>query len=79
MALVCLSIEWARSAKSIRVAALHPGTVDTALSEPFQQNVPEGKLFAPEHAAARLLERVDALHDGASGRFLAYDGEDIPW
>ena len=79
MALKCLAIEWARSAKSIRVAALHPGTTDTRLSEPFQQNVPEGKLFSPEKTAAYLLDRLDELHDGPSGRFLAYDGEEIPW
>ena len=79
MGLKCLAIEWARSAKSIRVAALHPGTTDTALSEPFQQNVPDGKLFAPERTARFLLARMDELHDGPSGRFLAYDGEEIPW
>ena len=79
MALKCLSIEWARSAKSVRVAALHPGTTDTALSEPFQQNVPAGKLFPPQKTARFLLERMDELHDGPSGRFLAYDGEEIPW
>ena len=79
MALKCLAIEWARSAKSVRVAALHPGTTDTALSEPFRQNVPDGKLFPPEKTAGHLLARMDELHDGPSGRFLAWDGEEIPW
>ncbi len=79
MALKCIAIEWARSAKSVRVAALHPGTTDTALSEPFQGSVPEGKLFSPEKTAGLLLERMDELHDAPSGRFLAYDGEEIPW
>ncbi len=79
MALKCLSIEWQRTAKRIRVAALHPGTTDTALSEPFQQNVPEGKLFSADKTAAYLIERLDELHDYQSGRFIAYDGEEIPW
>lgn len=79
MSLKCLAIEWARSAKSIRVAALHPGTTDTALSVPFQRNVPEGKLFSAEKTAKLLIEQIDCLHDHPSGRFIAYDGEEIPW
>ena len=79
MALKCLSIEWGRGSSSLRVAALHPGTTDTALSKPFQQNVPEGKLFPPDKTAGFLLARMDELHDGPTGRFLAWDGEEIPW
>ena len=79
MSLKCLAIEWQRSAKSIRVAALHPGTTDTPLSGPFQANVPEGKLFTPAFTAERLIERIDGLHDRPSGQFLAWDGESISW
>ena len=79
MVLKTLAIEWARSSKRLRVAALHPGTTDTALSEPFQDNVPEGKLFAPTKTASLLLEQIDRLHERESGCFLAYDGEVIPW
>ena len=79
MALKCLAIEWSRTRKRIRVAALHPGTTDTRLSAPFQSNVPDGKLFSPEKTAGYLLARIDELHDGPSGRFLAWDGEEIPW
>ena len=79
MSLKCLAIEWARTRKRVRVAALHPGTTDTGLSEPFQANVPEGKLFSPERTAGYLLDRIDELHEGPSGRFLAWDGEEIPW
>ncbi|MFK7996750.1 MAG: SDR family NAD(P)-dependent oxidoreductase [Granulosicoccus sp.] len=79
MALKCLSIEWARTSKSIRVAALHPGTTDSRLSKPFQKNVPEGKLFPPQKTAALLIEQIEQLHERDSGCFIAYDGEDIPW
>lgn len=83
MALKCLAIEWKRSAKSVRVAALHPGTTDTALSRPFQQNVPDGKLFAPEATAGYLLDCIDGLHarpgDLDEDVFLAWDGSTIPW
>ena len=79
MSLKCLSIEWARNAKNIRVAALHPGTTDSELSEPFQKNVPDGKLFSPEKTAGLLIEQIEQLHAGPSGVFIAYDGEEIPW
>lgn len=79
MSLKCLSIEWARTAKSLRVAALHPGTTDSRLSQPFQKNVPEGKLFAPEKTASLLIEQIERLHEHNSGCFIAYDGEEIPW
>ncbi len=79
MSLKCLSIEWARTASNIRVVALHPGTTDTALSVPFQRNVPQGKLFPADKTARLLVEQIEGLHDQASGRFIAYDGEEIPW
>lgn len=79
MVLKCLSIEWARNARSIRVAALHPGTTDSRLSKPFQKNVPAGKLFTPDKTAALLVEQIHQLHKRDSGCFIAYDGEDIPW
>ncbi|MFK7860577.1 MAG: SDR family NAD(P)-dependent oxidoreductase [Granulosicoccus sp.] len=79
MALKCLSVEWSRTAKSIRVAALHPGTTDSRLSKPFQKNVPEGKLFSPGKTAGLLIAQIEQLHRRNSGCFIDYDGEDIPW
>ena len=61
------------------MAALHPGTVDTALSRPFQSGVPERQLFSADRSAARLLEVVDGLESGDSGGFFAWDGSPIPW
>jgi len=79
MALKCLSIEWQRSAPNVRVVALHPGTTDTPLSKPFQQHVPDDKLFATNKTADFLVQRLNELHDYPSGRFIAYDGEELPW
>lgn len=79
MSLKCLSIEWQRVAKNIRVLALHPGTTDSRLSKPFQKNVPAGKLFSAEKTAGLLLEQISTAHSMPSGRFIAYDGEEIPW
>ena len=33
----CMAIEFARRKQNIAVVMLHPGTVDTDLSEPFQK------------------------------------------
>lgn len=74
-----LSIELGRRAKNVICVGLHPGTVDTDLSRPFQRNVPDDKLFTPEHAARQLLEVVDGLRPEHHGRVLDYAGEVIPW
>lgn len=79
MSLKGLSIEWQRVARNIRVLALHPGTTDSRLSKPFQKNVPAGKLFSPEKTAGLLLEQIGLAQNYPSGRFIAYDGEEIPW
>jgi len=78
-ALKCLAIEWQRAATNVIVVALHPGTTATALSEPFQANVPAGKLFTPAKTAGLLLQVLNSLQHSDSGKFLAYDGTEIGW
>ena len=77
MVLKTLSIEQARRNPESIVVGLHPGTVDSALSAPFQSNVPEGKLFAPAYAAGRLLQVIDGLGPGDTGSVFAWDGSRI--
>jgi len=79
MGLKTLATEWRRTLPNVVVAALHPGTTDTALSKPFQSNVPEDKLFTADKSAACLLDVLAGLAPGDSGRFWAYDGKEIPW
>lgn len=59
------------------VVALHPGTVDTALSKPFQANVPAGSLFAPDRAAVQLLDVIEGLGVTDSGKMFAWDGVEV--
>ncbi len=73
------SIELARRAPELLCVALHPGTVDTGLSEPFQQGVPEGKLFEVERAARQLLEVLDGLGPEHTGSFFDWAGEPVEW
>ncbi|MDT8439602.1 MAG: SDR family oxidoreductase [Wenzhouxiangellaceae bacterium] len=73
------SIELARRNRNAIVAALHPGTTDTGLSQPFQANVPAHKLFSVEKTAGLLLEVIDGLKSDDSGGFFAWDGSTIAW
>jgi NAD(P)-dependent dehydrogenase (short-subunit alcohol dehydrogenase family) len=59
------------------VVGLHPGTVDSALSKPFQANVAAGKLFDPERAALQLLDVIEGFKPSDSGKLFAWDGEEI--
>lgn len=71
------SIELARKRPNAACIGLHPGTVDTRLSEPFQGNVPEGKLFTPDYSAEHLLEVVDQVTPDQSGCVFDWAGEII--
>jgi len=76
---VNLSIELRRRARGIICVALHPGTVDTALSQPFQAGVAAERLFEPARAARQLLDVIDGLGPHDNGGFFAWDAQRIPW
>ena len=63
--------------KDVYAVALHPGTTDTGLSEPFQANVKPEKLFTAEYSAGAMLDVLDGLRETDSGAFFAYDGSRI--
>ena len=79
MALKTLSIEWQHSHPRGCVAALHPGTNDTALSKPFQSNVAADDLFDPAYTASMFIDLLTGLKPADSGRFWAWNGEILPW
>ncbi len=72
------SVELARTNKTASVIGLHPGTVDTALSIPFQANVPEGKLFDKTRAARQLLKVVNQTTEAHSGNVYDWRGHVVP-
>ena len=71
------AVELARKKPASFCVALHPGTVDTPLSEPFQRNVAQGKLFTPAFSAERLLGVLSDLTPQDSGKCFAWDGQEI--
>lgn len=74
-----LSVECRRSHPQLCITAIHPGTTDTSLSQPFQANVKPGKLYTSAQSAARILNVVSAAQVEQSGHFVNWDGTPIPW
>lgn len=76
MVLKTAAIEMARTHPQAVLAALHPGTVDSALSAPFRG----ARIGRPAQDAARdLLAVLDGLGPEDSGGFRAWDGQRLPW
>jgi len=70
------SIELARTHPQAVCVALHPGTVDSALSRPYAR----GRFsFSADESARRMLQVIDGLSAADTGGLFAYDGARIPW
>ena len=72
-----VAIEQARKNPDSIVLGLHPGTVDTGLSRPFQRGV--ATLFTPAQSAAGLLAVIDSATPAQSGQVFDWQGAAIPW
>ena len=72
-----LAVELARTRPDTICVALHPGTVDTQLSAPFQRGLAEGQLLTPADSAAYLLDVLDRLSPADSGGCFDWRGERI--
>lgn len=71
------AIEQSRRNQASIVVGLHPGTVDTALSEPFQGGVPERQLFSPDQAAGYLLDVIARLTPEMTGKVFDWAGQEV--
>jgi len=72
-----LSLELGRTNPNAIVIGLHPGTVDTNLSKPFQAGVSPERLFTPEQSAGYLWDVLLNLTSEQSGQVIAWDGQAI--
>jgi len=77
MMVMNLSIELGRYNKELAVIGLHPGTVDSRLSQPFQKNLEDSKIFSADFSVLKLSSVIDSLDIDDSGKCIAWDGEDI--
>ena len=74
-----LAIENGRRNKDCIIIGLHPGTVDTDLSKPFQNNVPKEKLFSADDSAQKLISVINQVTSDDSGYLLDWAGLKIPF
>lgn len=76
MVLKTAAIEVKRSNPQAVLAALHPGTVNSALSKPFRG----AQIGRPAQDAAQdMLRVINGLSGADSGQFFSYTGERLPW
>ena len=79
MAVRTLAIETRRRLRPATVVALHPGTTETQLTAPFQQSLAQLRVHSPADTASNLWQVLDNLPPDASGSFLNWDGDPLPW
>lgn len=72
-----LAVELGRKRPDAFAVALHPGTVRTALSEPFLGPAGARDVFTPRESADHLLGVLDGLTPTHTGRLFAWDGSEI--
>jgi NAD(P)-dependent dehydrogenase (short-subunit alcohol dehydrogenase family) len=68
------AIEIARTNKNAVIVGLHPGTVDSNLSKPFQSFVKPEKLFTAEYAVTELISVLNGLETSDSGNLYDFHG-----
>jgi hypothetical protein len=73
------AIEQKRFLPESIIISLHPGTVNTLLSQPFQKNVTKGSLFETDDAVSKLINVIDGLNINDTGDFIAWDGSSIEY
>ncbi len=71
------SIELARKHKHQSILGIHPGTVDSPLSRPFQAHLDPKKIFSPALAAQYVQQVISDVGPESSGKILAWDGQEI--
>jgi NAD(P)-dependent dehydrogenase (short-subunit alcohol dehydrogenase family) len=70
------AIEFARTKPNTALVAIHPGTVNSRLSQPFR-----GEQIGrpPLDAAGDMFKVIESLEKQDSGTFISYSGERLPW
>jgi NAD(P)-dependent dehydrogenase (short-subunit alcohol dehydrogenase family) len=74
-----VAVEQAREGSGVICLLLHPGTVDTALSRPFNAQVPRKMLFSPAQSVRCMLDVLGRASAEQNGQFLSWDGTQIDW
>lgn len=78
MLLKNFAIDLGRTHPKAAVLGLHPGTVDTRLSQPFQAGLPNGQVISPQQSAQALLDVIEGAGPQQSGRVFDWKGKEVP-
>ncbi|WP_417515990.1 SDR family NAD(P)-dependent oxidoreductase [Marinobacter sp.] len=74
-----LSVELPRRCKPVACVSLHPGTTDSALSDPFRQSLAQLQVHSAAETAGNLVAVIEGITSEDNGRFLSWDGSELPW
>ena len=77
MFLQTAAIELQRKNAELHVVALQPGTVRSALSQPFISSAPQ--VLAPDESVAGMLTVLKNLKPKSGAHYLDYKGDAIDW
>ena len=75
MLLKNFAIEQKRYNPQSIIIGLHPGTVDTKLSKPFQKT--NKTYFTPPYAASKLFDVIETKNPNDTGKIFAWDNTEI--
>jgi len=79
MLLRTIAREWRVSHRNAAVVALHPGTIQSRLSQPFISSNYKNPVRTPVECAESLLQVIAGLSPAASGSFYDWRGDIISW
>jgi NAD(P)-dependent dehydrogenase (short-subunit alcohol dehydrogenase family) len=79
MLLRTLSREWSFSHRNVSVVALHPGTVESALSAPFISKSYSNRVLTAKQSAEALIGVIEKMLPGQSGEFYDWQGKSVAW
>lgn len=77
MVIKTTSIELGRNYRKLIIVGLHPGTVDTKLSKPFQKSAK--KVFTAQESAVKLVTVINNLEFKDTGKIFDYTGSIVPY
>ena len=77
MLIKTMAIEHARKNPLGLCVGLHPGTVQTALSQPFRPDAAASGILTPQRSAHHLLQVMDQLLPEQTGGLFGWDGIEI--
>ncbi|MBT6120573.1 SDR family NAD(P)-dependent oxidoreductase [bacterium] len=77
MIIKTVSIETKRLNKSAIIIGLHPGTVASNLSKPFQKHIAPEKLFSPDSSAEKLFRVLISVSSKDSGKCFDWNCKEV--